>query len=236
MALHATFCPKHLWGKSAFPCLKIHNLFSIPALLRVSHLMSHSYDDSDSQFCMLTGFRPPAPQPVVVIEDSDDSEEDDIAQSDEEAYVPVSTEEQHRVACLDLASNSSATFYADMPDRSMLRFASCLAVYHAVQLFYACGGARPDLAAKFAADGELGCLSGARTQRRYFRKLLQREGVVIDASWADSCQREMRDAICSRAVVDQAFARHCKAAARQGLPRSVPYGHLIKRVGQALLL
>lgn len=189
--------------------------------------------DDGSQLCVVTGFFP-APLPVIVIDDSDNSDDGSDGSEDDKL---VSAEERRRVACLDLAFNSCAVFYADMPDRSMLPFRSCLAAWHAAQLYYARGGPRPNLAAKFAADGVLGSLSGARTQRRYFLKMLQQEGVEIDnASWADSCQREMRDAICSRAVVDQAFARHCRAAARLGLPRSVPYGHLIKRVGQALLL
>jgi hypothetical protein len=127
-------------------------------------------------------------------------------------------------------------FGFQLPGGVTERFSTCQAALLAYKCFFLRGGHRPDLASKFSTTGKFAHVNGARVLHRKFIRLLRKEGLSVDAAaWTQFQTDATTSVVCARAYDDVRFARHCRAAVRQGLSTALPHAHAIKTAGRILL-
>jgi hypothetical protein len=160
--------------------------------------------------------------PLVVIDDSDSgSDEGNSGNVDDgRPYVAL----RRRLA---IDRDGDCIFSVTMPDGAPLRFSNISAALHAFQCYCLDREGlmlqRPDLAVAFSKDGDLGWLSGARTQAHRFQLVLAREGLAVHAdAWAQLQEGLLHVVVLARALADEDFARDCRVAVLLRLTQSLP--------------
>ena len=163
--------------------------------------------------------------PLVVIDDSgSDSDEDMGSDSDDFEDGRPYAALRRRLA---IDRDGDCIFAVAMPDGVALRFSNISAALHAFQCYCLDRDGlmlqRPDLAAAFSKDGDLGWLSGARTQAHRFQQVLLREGLTVRAEgWALLQEGFLHVVVLARALTDEGFALDCRMAVHLQLSQSLP--------------
>ena len=171
---------------------------------------------------------------------SKDAAEEDAANAKLDtstAHVPAGEVVQRRERERELGMDfGGREFSFTLPGGVTERFSTCQAALQAYKCFFLLGGHRPDLAKTFTTTGKFAHVNGARVLQRKFIRLLRKEGLTVDAAaWAQFRTDATTSVVCARAYDDPRFARHCRAAVRQGLSQALPHAHAIKTAGRILL-